>query len=399
MKITRIRALTVPLRSCIRNAQVSFAEMTGSIVVVDSDVVRQGRRLSGLGFGSIGRYASTAIITDRLIPRLMKASPADYVDARDGLDPMRAWEIMMRNEKPGGHGERSTAVGAVDMALWDLAAKIEDVPLWRLLANRYNAGCADEAVPVYAAGGYYKETNDVDALRREIAGHLAAGYSAVKIKIGGAPLADDLRRVRAAIAEAGDGCKVAVDANGRFDLATACSYASELAALGVRWFEEPGDPLDYTLQAELGARHPMPYAAGENLFSHQDVRNLVRHAGLRTGRDTLQMDPALSYGLPEYMRMLDVLRAAGWSPRSCVPHGGHQFSLHVAAGLQIGGNEAYPGVFQPFGGFGPDAVVKDGTVCPSATPGIGIEQKSDLMALFAPLLNGQVRKVHISSCL
>ncbi len=387
MKLTAIRARTVPMPAGIRNARVSFAELTGSIVVVESDVIRDGRRVTGLGFGSIGRYAATAIITERLMPRLLRAAPEDYTDAAgNNIDPLRAWDLMMRNEKPGGHGERSTAVGAVDMALWDLAAKIAGQPLWRLLANRFNGGRCDDVVSVYAAGGYYHEDGGIDALRREVAGYFEAGYGAVKIKIGGASLAEDVQRITAAIAVAGDGSRVAVDANGRFDLETACAYAGELSALEVRWFEEAGDPLDYALQAELSRRHPMPFATGENLFSHPDVRNLVRHARLDPLRDTLQMDPALSYGLPEYLRILRVLEDAGWSRRRCIPHGGHQFSLHLAAGLQIGGNEAYPGVFQPFGGFGPGAVVTNGTIKPPDVPGIGIELKPELLAEFRPLL-------------
>jgi len=383
MKITRIDARTVPLRSDIRNSIVSFAEMTGTIVRIESDVVLHGKPVSGFGFGSIGRYASTAIVNERLVPRLRAATPADYSDATGAnIDPLRAWPIMMRNEKPGGHGERSTAVGAVDMALWDLAAKISDVPLWRLLSDRFNGGKFDETISVYAAGGYY-HAGGLDALRAEVAGHMAAGYGGVKMKVGGAALADDLDRIDAAIAEAGVGERVAVDANGRFDIATAKLYAAELAPRRVKWFEEVGDPLDFELQAELSAAFPdLALATGENLFSHQDVRNLVRHAGLNSARDTLQMDPALAYGLPEYLRMLDVLRAAGWSPRRCVPHGGHQFSLHLAAGLQLGGNEAYPGVFQPFGGFADDTVARDGTVTLPDAPGIGIELKSNLFALF-----------------
>jgi L-alanine-DL-glutamate epimerase-like enolase superfamily enzyme len=383
MKITRIDARTVPLRSDIRNALVSFAEMTGTIVRIESDVVRDGRAVTGLGFGSIGRYASTAIVNERLVPRLMAASPADYADATgENIDPLRAWAIMTRNEKPGGHGERSTAIGAVDMALWDLAAKIAEVPLWRLLSDRFNAGKFDNAISVYAAGGYY-HAGGLDALRAEVAGHMASGYSGVKMKIGGAPLADDLVRIDAAIAEAGAGSRVAVDANGRFDIVTAKAFAAELAPRKVKWFEEAGDPLDFALQAELSAAFPdLAYATGENLFSHQDVRNLVRHAGMNSERDTLQMDPALSYGLPEYLRILDVLRCGGWSQRRCIPHGGHQFSLHLAAGLQLGGNEAYPGVFQPFGGFADGSIVRDGFVTLPPAPGIGIELKANLNALF-----------------
>lgn len=382
MRITRIEARTVPLRSDIRNALVSFAEMTGTLVRIQCDTVRDGRPVTGFGFGSIGRYAATAIVAERLAPRLLAAAPAEYCDETGMPDPVRAGAVMRRNEKPGGHGERSTAAGAVDMALWDLAAKLAGVPLWRLLADRFNGGRADDRIAVYAAGGYY-HAGGADELRREVEGHRAAGYGAVKIKIGGAPLAEDLRRIEIAAEAAGGADRVAVDANGRFDPVTARAYAAELDRMGVRWFEEPGDPLDYDMQRRLSAEFPsLAFATGENLFSHQDVRNLARHAGLNPARDTLQMDPALSYGLPEYRRMLDVLGEAGWSPRRCIPHGGHQFSLHLAAGLQLGGNEAYPGVFRPLGGFADGTEVRDGFVRLPDAPGIGIELKGDLFALF-----------------
>jgi L-alanine-DL-glutamate epimerase-like enolase superfamily enzyme len=384
MKITRLLARTVPLHTDIRNALVSFARMTATIVKVETDVSRDGRPVVGYGFGSIGRYAATAIVEERIAPRLLASASTAYCDdTGENVDPVRAWPIMMRDEKPGGHGERSVAVGAVDMALWDAAAKIAGVPLWRLLSDRFNGGKHDERVAVYAAGGYYHESGGLDALRREIAGYRELGYQDAKIKIGGAPLAEDLVRIAAAAAEIGGTSHVAVDANGRFDLATARAYAKELAMQGVRWFEEPGDPLDYDLQSRLSTEFPgLAFATGENLFSHQDVRNLARYAGMNPAHDTLQMDPALSYGLPGYLKMLEALRAAGWSPRRCVPHGGHQFSLHLAAGLQLGGNESYPGVFRPLGGFADGTVVADGTVRLPDVPGIGIELKQDLSRLF-----------------
>ncbi len=384
MRITRILARTVPLHTGIRNAFVSFARMTATLVKVETDATHAGRPVVGYGFGSIGRYATTAIVEERIAPRLLASPPAAYCDeAGENIDPVRAWPIMLRDEKPGGHGERSGAVGAVDMALWDAAAKAAGCPLWRLLAGRFNGGRHDECVAVYAAGGYYHESGGLETLRREIAGYREAGYQGAKIKIGGAPLAEDLARITAAAAEIGGTSRLAVDANGRFDLVTARAYAVELAARGVRWLEEPGDPLDFELQSHLGTEFPqLAFATGENLFSHQDVRNLVRYANLDPARDTLQMDPALSYGLPGYLKMLEVLRAAGWSPRRCIPHGGHQFSLHLAAGLQLGGNEAYPGVFRPLGGFADGTVVSDGTLRLPDVPGIGIELKQDLHRLF-----------------
>jgi L-alanine-DL-glutamate epimerase-like enolase superfamily enzyme len=212
--------------------------------------------------------------------------------------------------------------------------------------------------------------------------YLSLGYTTVKIKIGGAPLADDLRRVEAVIEVlGGDGSRLAVDANGRFDLATALEYADALAPYNLRWYEEAGDPLDYALQAELAQRYPGPLATGENLFSVQDARNLIRYGGMRADRDVLQFDCALSYGLVEYLRTLEMLREHGWSPRNCVPHGGHQMSLNIAAGLGLGGNESYPGVFQPFGGFADAIPVEDSYVRLPAAPGVGFEEKAPLMDL------------------
>ncbi|MGN6700038.1 MAG: mandelate racemase/muconate lactonizing enzyme family protein [Thermomicrobiales bacterium] len=375
--------MTASLESDISNAYVSFSEMTASVVAVVTDVVRDGRPVVGYGFNSNGRYAAGGILRERLIPRIMRAEPAALLDETgENLDPARIWQVMMTGEKPGGHGERSVAVGVIDMAVWDAVAKIAGVPLFRLLADRYRAGEADERVFVYAAGGYYQPGKGLDALQDEMRGYLDLGYAVVKMKIGGAPLADDLRRIEAVLeVVGGDGQRLAVDANGRFDLPTALAYAKALAPYNLRWYEEAGDPLDYDLQARVAAAYAPPLATGENLFSMQDARNLIRYGGLRPDRDTLQFDPALSYGLVEYLRTLAMLGDHGWSPRRCIPHGGHQLALNLAAGLSLGGNESYPGVFQPFGGFADDIPVVNGYVRPGDTPGIGFERKSNLYRL------------------
>ena len=386
MRILDVRQTTAPIASSIRNAYIDFSMMTVSVVAVVTDAVRDGRRVVGYGFTSNGRYAAQGILEDRILPRLREAPPAALLDDRqENIDPHKCWAVMMAGEKPGGHGERSVAVGAVDMALWDAAAKLAGVPLWRLLADRYRDGQADERVWVYAAGGYYQPGKDLTALQDEMRSYLAMGYADVKMKIGGDTLAEDLRRIEAVLAVVGDGSHLAVDANGRFDLPTALAYADALAPYGLRWYEEAGDPLDYLLQAELAARYPLPLATGENLFSMQDARNLLRHGGMRPDRDVLQFDCALSYGLVEYLRTLEAMAELGWSPRSVVPHGGHQMSLNIAAGLGLGGNESYPGIFQPFGGFADDLPVVDGYVGLPDTPGIGLERKPALYALLRGL--------------
>jgi L-alanine-DL-glutamate epimerase-like enolase superfamily enzyme len=385
MRIVEIREATKPIASPIRNAYIDFTKMTTSLVAVVTDVIRDGRRVVGYGFNSNGRYGQGGLIRERFAPRLLEADPKTLLnDAADNLDPDRAWQTMMRNEKPGGHGERSVAVGTIDMAIWDAVAKIAGQPLFRLLAGRHGLE-PDPRVFVYAAGGYYYPGRDLGALRAEMRGYVDRGYTVVKLKIGGAPLAEDQRRVEAVLEEIDGDAQLAVDANGRFDLETAIAYATMLRQYPLFWYEEPGDPLDYGLQAALAEYYPGPMATGENLFSHQDARNLLRYGGMRPDRDWLQFDCALSYGLCEYLRTLDVIRASGWSPRRCIPHGGHQMSLNIAAGLGLGGNESYPDLFQPYGGF-PDTVrVEDGHVRMPDLPGIGFEGKSDLIRVMREL--------------
>jgi D(-)-tartrate dehydratase len=387
VKIVDIRDAVVPIKSQIRNAYIDFSQMTVSVLALVTDVVRHGKPVIGFGFNSNGRYAPSGLLRDRFIPRLRAADPKALIDETgENFDPLRVWDILMRNEKPGGHGERSVAVGVLDMAVWDVAAKIAGVPLYRLLAGRYRRGLHNRRVFVYAAGGYYYPEKDLSALQEEMQGYLDLGYSVVKMKIGGAPLSDDLRRIEAVLKILKTPDQLAVDANGRFDLVRALAYARALAPYKLRWYEEPGDPLDFELQAKLAPDYPGPMATGENLFSVQDARNLIRYGGLRPDRDILQFDCALSYGLVEYLRILEMLKVHGWSPSRCIPHGGHQMSLNIAAGLGLGGNESYPGIFQPFGGFADGIPVENGFVSLPDIPGIGFEAKSELFRVMATLV-------------
>jgi D(-)-tartrate dehydratase len=385
MRIVDLREVTAPIASPIANAYIDFSKMACSLVAVVTDVVRDGRTVVGYGFNSNGRYGQGGLIRERFAPRVLEAKPETLLnDAGDNLDPDRIWQTLMRNEKPGGHGERSVAVGTIDMAVWDAVSKIAGKPLFRLLAERYGTE-ADPRVFVYAAGGYYYPGKNLEALRAEMRGYLDRGYTVVKMKIGGADIAEDRRRIEAVLAEIGSQAQLAVDANGRFDLETAIAYAKMLGQYPLFWYEEAGDPLDYALQAALAEFYPGPMATGENLFSHQDARNLLRYGGMRPDRDWLQFDCALSYGLCEYLRTLEVLKIAGWSARRCIPHGGHQMSLNIAAGLGLGGNESYPDLFQPYGGF-PDGVrVEDGYIVMPELPGIGFEGKSDLIRVMRRL--------------
>jgi L-alanine-DL-glutamate epimerase-like enolase superfamily enzyme len=390
MRITRIVEASVPLRGEIANALVDFSRHTVSLVAVVTDRIRLGKPVTGVAFNSIGRFAQGGILADRMIPRVLRADPESLLDATGRIDPARVLGAALTDEKPGGHGDRAGAAAALELACWDLNAKLADEPAYRTIARHFGRDSdrkeAVAAVPVYAAGGYYYPGDGLDRLRTEMRGYLDLGYDAVKMKIGGASMRADLDRIEAVIDVVGSGARVAVDANGRFDAAAARDWARELSGYGLRWYEEPGDPLDFALNAEVIAGYPGAVATGENLFSVRDMTNLVRYGGMRPGRDIFQMDAGLSYGLTEYARMLEVLETHGYHRGCAFPHGGHLINLHIAAGLGLGGCESYPGVFAPFGGYSPGCVLAAGTIRPTDAPGFGLEEKPDLAAAIADLV-------------
>ncbi|MCB1500241.1 MAG: mandelate racemase [Bauldia sp.] len=386
MRIVDVREASVPLEANIQNSVVSFADHTVSLVAVVSDVIRDGRPVTGVAFDSIGRYAQSGLLRERFIPRLLAARPDDLLDAGGaGIDPDRAYRAMMKNEKPGGHGDRAHAVAAVELAIWDLNAKLAGVPAWKLIADRHRVA-ARARMPVYAAGGYYYPEDSLGRLRDEMKAYGDMGYTSFKMKIGGAPLAEDMKRIEAALTVVGDAAALAVDANGRFDTPTAIAYGKAMAGFGLRWYEEPGDPLDYALMADLAGVYERPLATGENLFSLRDVDNLIRHGGMRKGHDLFQMDPALGYGLSEFARMVAAMEKAGYARAQLFPHGGHMIALHIVVGLGLGGSEAYPGVFAPVGGYAPDCTLEDGGIAPGERPGFGLEAKPDLAQHVARLV-------------
>jgi L-alanine-DL-glutamate epimerase-like enolase superfamily enzyme len=388
MRILDIRELSVPI-SRYADPSVPSGGLTTSMVAVITDVTRDGKPIVGYGFASIGRFAQGGLIRERFAPRLLAARDIDVMDeAGTNLDPFRAWKVMMTGEKPGGHGERCVAVGALDMALWDAAAKIAHLPLYRLLADR-TAGpeVTSPTVSVYAGGGYYYPTDDVGRLSDEVRRLSDLGYRRAKIKIGGAPLAQDLKRIDAAARLLDGPEQLAVDAIYSYTAATSVEAADALAPLGLWWFEDICDPLDFETLAGVARRYAASIAAGEALFSAAEANLLDRHGGLRRDRDILLFDPVHCYGLPGYLQIVEVLEKRGWPRTAFWPHGGHLFCLHVVAALRLGGAEVNPLCFQPFGGYGDDTIVSEGVATPPQIPGIGFEARQDLRDLLATLLD------------
>lgn len=385
MRIVDIRHGVVPIS---RHADPGLPSggLDTSIVAVVTDVAREGRRVVGYGFGSIGRYAQDGLIRNRFAPRLLAAG--DTIASVDGanLDPFRAWKAMMAGEKPGGHGERCVAVGALDMALWDAAAKIAGKPLYRVLSEAVGSPLAAAPdVPVYAGGGYYYPAEDLARLSDEARRLRDMGYERLKIKIGALPLDLDRVRIEAAAAPLAAPHCLAVDAMNAYDGEAAVRAAAALSDAGLWWLEDICDPLDFDTLAAAAAGYARPLAAGEALFSAAEAMLIDRHGGLRRERDILVFDPVHCYGLPGYLRILELLEGLGWPRAAFWPHGGHLFCLHVVRAFGLGGAEVNPLCFQPFGGLPDGAAPSAGRAAPPEAPGVGFETKAALHALFRTL--------------
>ena len=384
MRITDIREKAVSLADPMSNAGISYLQMTASAVAIDIDAGEKGT-ITGYGFSSVGRYAQSGLIEERFAPRLRAVE--DLTGADGGLDPVRGWAAMMANEKPGGDGDRAGAVGVLDMSLWDAAAKIEGVPLWRLLSERYNEDKAHDRVPVYATGGHYYPDGDLTALTDEIKGYLDQGYETIKIKCGQHGLDDDCARIEAVLALLdNNGARLAVDVN------CMCSTSDETQAMadayapyGLAWIEEPGHPHDFELLTGLTAYYDGAIATGENLFSMSETYNLMRYGGLRADKDLIQVDPALSYGVVEYANIVRLAEASDWPRSQMVPHAGHLLAFHTVAGLQLGAHEIAARPDFLLGGLQAGVEISGGAATLPETPGIGFETHEQLWAVLAGL--------------
>lgn len=377
MRIVDIREKSVDI-SRYRDPKIPSGGLTTSIVALVTDTVRNGRPIVGYGFSSIGRFAQSGLIRERFAPRLLAAGD---------VDPRSAWAAMMKGEKAGGHGERCVAVGTLDMALWDAAAKIADLPLHAFLTKTFGARHTVPDLAAYASGGYLYPDDDLARLGDEMRSFADQGYRRAKIKIGQTSLAADVRRVDTAAKFFPEHHSLAVDAIYAYDSRTGLEAAAALRDFRLMWFEDICDPHDFETLSAVAAIYEEPIASGEALFSATEARLLARHGGLRPDTDILLFDPAHCYGVPGYLQIVEAMEERGWKRTAFWPHGGHPYSLHLASAFGLGGVELNPSSFAPFGGLTDNAVVSEGRVRPPDLPGIGFEGQSAAYRLFRTLID------------
>ena len=321
LKILDILMRTVPISRFV-DPSIPSGGLNTTLVAVVTDVVRSGKPIVGFGFSSIGRFGQQGLIEERFAPRLRDAAFVDFAnETGKNIDPFRAWNVMMKGEKPGGHGERCVAVGTLDMALWDIAAKIADVPLYHHIAT-HGPKTPVEDVAAYVGGGYYYPHDDVGRLADEASKVKDLGYTHFKLKIGNLPIAQDLRRVEAVSKVMPDSRNVAVDAMNSYGRGRALEAAAALSPFGLWWFEDICDPLDFATLAEVVQIRRRCRGGGSSIFGgrSQAIGDPRRHPQ-RKRHPAFRSGPLLwTAGLPADCKRIRTARVgaqqvlASWRP-------------------------------------------------------------------------------------
>ena len=361
VKSVTVRTVRRQMGGKVWNPRTRWGERVMVLAFVEDTAGRLGVGEAWLNEG--GAEAVTAIITHDMAPHVVGRLP---FEAR-GLT-----ETMFRETDISGRtGITAAAWGALDAALWDLGARALGLPLADLL------GRAHERVPVYASAGLYGADKTPADLAEEVAGWVAAGFDAVKIKVAGAPLAEDVARVAAVREAIGPGVRLMVDALYNLDVAAALKLAHALAPFDIHFFEAPVSAHDVAGQARVNRDGPIPVSGNESAAWATSFRNLITAGAVHF----VQFDIAACGGVTEAKRIGELahifhLPATLHASSTSVLYAA---SLHVAASLPNAHSVEHHMLHQWFWELAPTGtfVPTDGTLAPPAGPGIGIDLSPD----------------------
>lgn len=312
--------------------------------------------------GIVGRSIPagfTHIIEQNLAPVIRGENPF-FVE--------RIWDRMYRSwRKPVAKGAVIQAMGAVDIAIWDIIGKALNLPVYQVL------GGFTDRIRVYAAGGYYEEGKGLKELAREMEGYVREGFRAVKMKVGGEPLAVDVERVRAVRDAIGPKVDLLIDANNKWNAYEAIRLGRAVEKYDMFWFEEPVEPDDFAGCAEVRQALDMPVVAGENEFTRWGCRELLE----ARSADILNLDTVIAGGISEY-RKIAALASAWHTP--VAPHGNPFMAAHLLASSHNALiMETYPAIESRFNLALPLFPVKDGYITVPDTPGLGIDPDPEVV--------------------
>jgi L-alanine-DL-glutamate epimerase-like enolase superfamily enzyme len=264
-------------------------------------------------------YTYTVSAGGAAVHALVARDLATVLVGRDAERIEGLWQTMWWALHYGGRGgAQSLAMSAVDIALWDLRARRQRAPLWQVL------GGFDPRVPCYAGG--IDLDFPLDALLRQTDENLARGFHAIKMKVGRPSLADDVARVRAMRAHLGQEFPLMVDANMRWSVDEAIRAARALADSAPVWLEEPTIPDDVPGHVRIVREGGLPIAAGENLHTVYEFRQLIAAGGVTFP----EPDVTNCGGVTAFMKVCHLAEAFNLPVTS---HGAHDITVHLLAAI------------------------------------------------------------------
>lgn len=271
-----------------------------------------------VGFGWCrGTCGTTNIVVNTL------HSLRERVIGEDPFNVERIWEKMYLPKVYGRKGIEMRAISALDIALWDIMAKSASRPLRQML------GGYRDNIPAYIAGGYYEPGKGLDQLCAEMLENVRKGAKAIKMKIGGASIAEDIERIDAVKDAVGSNIRILVDANNAYNRMDALKMGRELDKRDIFWFEEPVNPEDYEGCAELCRKLDTPIAVGENEYTRWGFKQIIdMHAA-----QVLNADAQILGGITEWKKVADMAMAANIM---VAPHGDQEIHVPLVCAVPNG---------------------------------------------------------------
>jgi L-alanine-DL-glutamate epimerase-like enolase superfamily enzyme len=324
------------------------------------------------GYIGVGESWTSGASPEALISTIEKDLAPQLV-GKDVFLLRRFWDDTHRGtDLSSRRGITLAALSGVDTALWDLIGKATNTPLYQLL------GAARETVPCYASAGLYGRDKGLTELSSEMLDYVAQGFTAVKMKVGGVSLAEDIERVRAVRETLGPHVGLMVDANYMLNVPDALRMARAFAPFDVFWLEAPVPPGDVAGQAVVNHRSPIPVCGNETEFGLAGFRRLIEARAV----EYVQADVAVCGGVSETSRIASLAAAHDLPVTLHASSTAVLFaaSLHVAAAISNLESVEYHMLHQwlfnrlPADTFKP---ADGGLVTPPPGPGLGIELHPD----------------------
>ena len=313
MKVTdvKVEAYRWPRKVPIRNGLHTYSEYDLNVVKIETD-----EGITGIGIGRDIREAPSVGIA--MVDFFKK-----FVIGEDPFNTERIWDKMWVPKLTGRRGITTRIIAAIDLALWDIKGKAAGKSVHQLLG-----GYADK-VPVYIAGGYYEDGKGLKELAQEVEDSLSIGAKAVKMKVGGAPINEDVERVRVVRDAVGPDVKVMIDANCAYRYYEAIQLAARIEQYDITWFEEPVKPDDYKGHQLISQATTVPIATGENEYTKYGFRDLIENRCAAI----IQPDAQIMGGVTEFMKVAAMAQS---HDLPIAPHGNQEVHVQLVAAIPNG---------------------------------------------------------------